>query len=112
MAKRDDIVEHSLADSIGYDTYPRWLKARLEWFMDVRFGMIIHWGPYSQWDCCESWGLVPEQYAWNRSDDMKCWVERGRDFDRLPKITGRSTGHSIRSTSTLTSGPASRRPPA
>lgn len=85
MAKRDDIVEHSLADSIGYDTYPRWLKARLEWFMDMRFGMIIHWGPYSQWDCCESWGLVPEQYAWNRSDDMKCWVERGRDFDRFTK---------------------------
>ncbi|NLB54987.1 MAG: alpha-L-fucosidase, partial [Lentisphaerae bacterium] len=79
--KRDDIIEHSLADSIGYETYPDWLKSRLEWFMDMRFGMIIHWGPYSQWDCSESWGLVPQQYRWNRNDNMKCWIERDRDFD-------------------------------
>jgi len=83
--KRDDIIDHSLAESIGYDTYPDWLKARLEWFSDMRFGMIIHWAPYSQWDCCESWGLVPQQYPWNRNDKMKCWNENGRDLDRFRK---------------------------
>ena len=84
-AKRGDIIEHSLADQIGYDTYPEWLKARLEWFLDMRFGMIIHWAPYSQWDCCESWSLVPENNAWARNENMKCWVERGRDFDRFTR---------------------------
>jgi alpha-L-fucosidase len=83
--KRGDIIDHSLADSIGYPTYPDWLKARLEWFMDRRFGLILHWGPYSQWDCCESWGLVPEDNAWARNDTMKCWVERGRQFDRFTR---------------------------
>lgn len=81
--KRGDIIEHSATDRIGYDTYPAWLKQRLEWFMDQRFGLILHWAPCSQWDCCESWPLVPEPNDWARNDAMTCWVERNRDFDRF-----------------------------
>lgn len=80
---RDDILQHSEAERIGYHAYPQWLRDRLDWFMDLRFGMIIHWAPYSQWDCCESWPLVPEPNEWARNDRMRCWVERGRDFDRF-----------------------------
>lgn len=81
--KRGDIINHSAADLIGYNDYPAWLKQRLEWFMDQRFGLIFHWAPCSQWDCCESWPLVPEPNEWARTDKMTCWVERNRDFDRF-----------------------------
>ena len=32
-----------------------WLKQRLEWFQDMKFGFMMHWGAYSQWGCIESW---------------------------------------------------------
>ncbi len=80
--QRDDIYTHSAA--IGYATYPDWLKQRLEWFMDQRFGMIIHWAPYSQWDCCESWPLVPAD-EWARPDSCKAWTERGKDLARFSR---------------------------
>ena len=38
---------------------PDWLAQRLEWFQDLKFGFFMHWGPYSQWGCIESWPLVP-----------------------------------------------------
>lgn len=33
--------------------HPEWLQRRLAWFQDLKFGMIIHWGAYSQWGCIE-----------------------------------------------------------
>jgi alpha-L-fucosidase len=66
------------------DAKPAWLKNRLEWFMDQRFGLILHWGPYSQWDCIESWPLVPAD-TWARPDTCRAWVERGRDLERFSR---------------------------
>ena len=47
-----------------------WLKKRLEWFQDLKFGFMMHWGAYSQWGCIESWPLVEED-KWARPDDLK-----------------------------------------
>lgn len=55
---------------------------RLEWFQDLKLGFMLHWGPYSQWGCIESWPLVPAD-AWARPDDLPAWVERGRDLERF-----------------------------
>ena len=82
--KRGDIIGHSeSADTAGADK-PEWLRRRLDWLMDQRFGCILHWGPYSQWDCCESWPLVPAD-TWARPDDLACWVERGKDLARFSR---------------------------
>lgn len=40
------------------------LKAALEHWQDWKFGVIIHWGPYSQWGIVESWSLCPEDEPW------------------------------------------------
>jgi alpha-L-fucosidase len=56
------------------------LAARLEWFQDQKLGLLIHWGPYSQWGCIESWPLVEED-RWARPDDLLPWVERGKDLE-------------------------------
>jgi len=84
MAKRADIIGHSDAADIAANEQPEWLRRRLDWFMDQRFGCILHWGPYSQWDCCESWPLVPAD-TFGRPDDLKCWVERGKDLARFSR---------------------------
>jgi len=78
---RGDIIDHSSAASISADK-PDWLIERLDGFMDMKVGLILHWAPYCQWDCCESWPLVPG-LKWSRHDDMRCWVERGKDPERF-----------------------------
>jgi Alpha-L-fucosidase len=39
------------------DEASRRLAQRLAWFQDQKFGLFIHWGPYSQMGCKESWPL-------------------------------------------------------
>ncbi|MCX5684155.1 MAG: alpha-L-fucosidase, partial [Planctomycetota bacterium] len=59
-----------------------WLQERLRWFQDLKFGFMMHWAPYSQWGCIESWPLV-EVDKWARPDDLKAWTDRGRDLERF-----------------------------
>jgi alpha-L-fucosidase len=63
------------------ETDPLVLK-KLETFQDWKFGFMMHWGPYSQWGCMESWPLV-EVEKWGRPDDLPAWVERGKDMKRF-----------------------------
>jgi alpha-L-fucosidase len=76
---RGDIIAHS---STAQTDQPKWLKDRLEWFRSLQFGIIIHWGIYAFWDCCESWPLVPED-EWARNPKMKCWKERNYDLKQF-----------------------------
>jgi alpha-L-fucosidase len=45
----DTAVQHSLA---------RW--------QDLKFGLFMHWGPYSQWGVVESWSICPEDEGWTQ----------------------------------------------
>jgi len=40
---------------------------KIEWFQDVKFGLMMHWGPYSQWGIVESWSLCSEDEPWSRN---------------------------------------------
>jgi len=42
------------------------IREKLEWFQDMKFGLMIHWGPYSQWGAVESWSLCREDEPWCR----------------------------------------------
>ena len=81
MDTRQDVIAHSTSQ--GYEK-PEWLRDRLEWFQDQKFGLILHWGPYALWDCCESWPLSPGD-EWARNDNMECWTSRGKDIARFQK---------------------------
>ncbi|MEN8202762.1 MAG: alpha-L-fucosidase [Bacteroidota bacterium] len=37
---------------------------KLEHWQDLKFGLLMHWGAYSQWGIVESWSLSPEDYDW------------------------------------------------
>jgi alpha-L-fucosidase len=39
---------------------------QLDEWQDWKFGMLIHWGPYSQWGVVESWSICPEDEGWTQ----------------------------------------------
>ena len=40
------------------------VSVKLHQWQDWKFGVIIHWGAYSQWGVVESWSLCPEDEDW------------------------------------------------
>jgi len=45
------------------ETDPLVLEKLSQW-QDIKFGLLMHWGPYSQWGVVESWSICPEDYGW------------------------------------------------
>jgi len=39
---------------------------KLQQWQDYKFGLLMHWGPYSQWGVVESWSICPEDEDWCR----------------------------------------------
>ena len=52
-------------DEYGYvpETDPLVLE-KLETWQDLKLGLLMHWGPYSQWGIVESWSLCSEDVPW------------------------------------------------
>lgn len=40
------------------------IQQRLEDWKDLKFGLLMHWGAYSQWGIVESWSICPEDLGW------------------------------------------------
>jgi alpha-L-fucosidase len=47
------------------ETDPLVLQKLEEW-QDLKLGLLMHWGPYSQWGIVESWSLCSEDVGWCR----------------------------------------------
>jgi alpha-L-fucosidase len=45
------------------ETDPAALAHLKEW-QNIKFGLLMHWGTYSQWGIVESWSICPEEYGW------------------------------------------------
>ncbi len=39
---------------------------KLAQWQDLKFGLFMHWGPYSEWGVVESWSLCPEDESWTQ----------------------------------------------
>jgi alpha-L-fucosidase len=57
---------------------------KLEWFQDLKFGLMMHWGPYSQWGVVESWSICSEDEPWCRRK-IDNYVEYKKAYEALPK---------------------------
>lgn len=44
------------------------VRQRLEWFMDQKLALMMHFGPYAQMGICESWPLSEADASWSRRD--------------------------------------------
>lgn len=47
------------------ETDPLVLQKLSQW-QDMKFGLLMHWGPYSQWGVVESWSICAEDEGWCR----------------------------------------------
>jgi alpha-L-fucosidase len=56
--------------------------AKLEQWQDLKFGLLMHWGPYSQWGVVESWSICAEDEGWCRRS-LSDYVEYKRRYERL-----------------------------
>jgi alpha-L-fucosidase len=57
---------------------------KLEWFKDRKFGLMMHWGTYSQWGIVESWTLCSEDEPWCQrpTDNYMEYVARYENLQR------------------------------
>ncbi|MEA1876157.1 MAG: alpha-L-fucosidase [Bacteroidota bacterium] len=58
------------------------VKENLEKWEDVKFGLLMHWGPYAQRGIVESWSICSEDEGWcGRATDN--YVEYKREYENL-----------------------------
>ena len=66
------------------------VREHLEWFMDQKLGLMMHWAPGCQLGTYESWPLSDGDGSWSQED--MTW---GRHRDLASSSTGMQTGLSI-----------------
>lgn len=60
------------------------LKNLHEW-QGLKFGLLMHWGTYSEWGIVESWSLCPEDEGWceRRGPASGNWFEYKKAYENL-----------------------------
>ncbi|HVW15627.1 MAG TPA: alpha-L-fucosidase [Mucilaginibacter sp.] len=56
------------------------VQHKLSQWQDLKFGLFMHWGPYSEWGVVESWSICPEDEGWTQrkgpySSDYNTYVK-------------------------------------
>jgi alpha-L-fucosidase len=66
------------------ETDPQALQKLEEW-KDWKFGLLMHWGPYSEWGVVESWSLCPEDEGWTQrtKGNYQNYYEYVKDYEQL-----------------------------
>jgi alpha-L-fucosidase len=65
------------------ETDPLALKKLEEW-QGLKFGLLMHWAPSSQWDIVESWSLCSEDEDWCKRK-IENYTEYKRQYENLKK---------------------------
>lgn len=65
------------------------IHRRLEDWKDLKFGLLMHWGTYSQWGIVESWSICPEDVGWavggQKPGVSDSYIDYLRKYEELPK---------------------------
>ncbi len=61
------------------------IQKRIEDWQDIKFGLLMHWGPYSQWGIVESWSICPEDEPWCVPDTVKDYFAYKKKYENLGK---------------------------
>jgi len=61
------------------------VQQKLNQWQDLKFGLMMHWGTYSQWGIVESWTLCPEDEGWTvrRGPYSKNYSEYVKAYENL-----------------------------
>ncbi|HQZ97243.1 MAG TPA: alpha-L-fucosidase [Pyrinomonadaceae bacterium] len=57
---------------------------KLDQWQDWKFGLLMHWGPYSQWGIVESWSICAEDVDWCRRPKGSNYVDYVKQYEKLP----------------------------
>ncbi len=63
---------------------PPAVQANLDDWQSRKFGLMMHWGPYSQWGVVESWSICSEDEPWC-SRNGRNYVEYVAEYQKLPR---------------------------
>src|SRR5579875_3550098 len=55
--------QHNTSSSYVWPTDTAVLQKLHQW-QQYKFGLLMHWGTYSQWGVVESWSICPEDEGW------------------------------------------------
>jgi alpha-L-fucosidase len=55
---------------------------KLEKWQDLKFGLLMHWGTYSQWGIVESWSICAEDEGWCVRKNPN-YIEYKKDYENL-----------------------------
>jgi alpha-L-fucosidase len=76
-------------DSFAEEKYGRYIKPedplvlkKLDQWQDYKFGLMMHWGPYSQWGVVESWSICSEDEGWCYQGEN--YEKYKQDYEKLP----------------------------
>ncbi len=61
------------------------IQQRIGEWQDIKFGLLMHWGPYSQWGIVESWSICPEDEGWCVPDTVKDYFAYKKKYENLGK---------------------------
>ncbi|WP_080054665.1 alpha-L-fucosidase [Spirosoma aerolatum] len=61
------------------------VRQKLAQWQGIKFGLLMHWGTYSQWGIVESWSLCPEDEGWcvRRGPYAANWYDYKRAYENL-----------------------------
>lgn len=62
------------------------VNAKLEQWQGLKFGLLMHWGAYSQRGIVESWSICPEEYGWcerKTGKNPENYVEYVKEYEAL-----------------------------
>jgi alpha-L-fucosidase len=65
------------------DPDPR-IRARIDEWQDIKFGLLMHWGTYSQLGIVESWSICPEDEGWCIPTTVADYAAYKKMYESLP----------------------------
>jgi len=75
------IMAQSEEEKYVPETDPLVIK-KLEQWQDLKFGLLMHWGAYSQWGIVESWSICAEDEEWCRRSNPD-YQEYKKQYENL-----------------------------
>ena len=56
---------------------------KLENWQDLKLGLLMHWGAYSQWGIVESWSICSEDEGWTQRKNSNDYNAYKKDYENL-----------------------------
>lgn len=75
-------LRHKSLHGAYYPVKDSLVNKKMEKWQDIKFGLMMHWGTYSQWGIVESWSLCPEDEPWCDRED-KNYFRYKNDYENL-----------------------------